>query len=146
MPPLESLSAAMVTALNASGLTPAFTARWDYDTSFVMQSVKAADPIDVLVLPKGETTSILNRVQLGTELEIEIAIRAKLPNKERSTVLAIRELCDSIFYFWATPAARRIDSVNKVWLRTELDQAFDSEGLSQLRFQAVATLTFGITR
>lgn len=147
MPPLESLADAMVAQLNASDLTPAFTARWDYDTEFALADNKPTYPIDVLLLVKSEETTVLNRIQLGTELEIEIAIRSKMANHLRATILPIRQLCDSIYYFWAPPRERRIASVNKVWLKTRVDQVYDPSCLkSERKFQSVATLTFGITR
>lgn len=146
MPPLESLADAMVTQLNASGLTPTFTARWDYDTDFDTARKLPTDPIDVLLLVKAEETSVLNRIQLGTQMEIEIAIRAKLANRTKATVLAIRELCEAISYYWAPPRERRIAAVNKVWLKTRIDQVYDPAALKQNLYQSVATLTFGITR
>jgi len=100
-----------------------------------------------LLLVDGEETSALTRSTLGTELQIQVVVRAKVENAERDTVLALREFCELLFYFWAPPRARRVAGVDRVWLKTTVDVPFDPVELKTTRlFFALATLSFGITR
>ncbi len=147
MPPLEALAAAMVTALAESDLAPSFVAEWSYDTTNEVDKLKVDDPIEIRLLVKAEETNVLNRVLLGTEMEIEVVVRKKIADTDRATVLALREFCETVFYFWAPPNERRIASVNKVWLTTVVDLPFSPDDLrTNHLFLAIATLTFGITR
>lgn len=146
MPPLEALAEAMVTQLNAEEFASDFVARWDYDTVFDADQHSPGDPVDVLLLIKSEETSVLNRVQLGTELTIEMVVRTTVKDTSKDTLLPLRELCESLFYYWAPPRERRIASVQKVWLRTNVDMPYSVPALGENQFTAVGSLTFGITR
>lgn len=146
MPPLEALAEAMVQELNNSELTPEFIARWDYLPDFNVEEFSSQDPIDVLFVVKSESTKVLSRVQLETQLDIQVAIRKRVDATDKATISAIRELCESIHYYWAPPRNRRIAAVQKVWLETVVDMAYSPDDLKQHLFYSVATLSFGITR
>lgn len=146
MPPLEALADAMVAQLNAAELSADFVARWDYETVFDKDEHNPGDPADVLLLIKSEETSSLNRALLGTELTIEMVVRCCMKDSKKDTILPLRELCESLFYFWAPPQERRVSSVQKVWLRTVVDMPYSVPDLGTNLFTAVGSLTFGITR
>jgi len=147
MPPLEALADAMVAALNASDLTPAFVARWDYLTTYDIEDHRPEDPVDVLLLIRRAETSVLNRGICGAELDIQIVIRAKIGEADKESILPLRTLADSIYHYWAPPRERRLSAVQKVWLRTTEDMPYEPDELREKHlFFSIATLTFGLTR
>lgn len=147
MPPLEALADAMVAALNASDLTPRFVARWDYLTTYDIEDRTPEDPADILLLIRRETTSVLNRAILETSLDVQVVIRKKIGEADKETILPLRELAESVYYYWAPPRERRIASVQKVWTGTVVDMPYEPDELREKHlFFSIATLTFGLTR
>lgn len=145
--PLEQTADALVTEITASDFaelesTPAFVARWDYNNVYDLQSHRPADPIDVFFMPNGETSELVNHSTLICDFKVDLAIRQKLATGSKSEISALRKFTDDLFYYWSPRETRRLTTIDRFWLTTEVQVAFVPEDLRRQLFFAVATLTF----
>jgi hypothetical protein len=135
---LTDIADAVVNILNASGLTPEFTAE---RTLLPRYDLKALKTLKVSVVPKGRKITQGTRVHTMDEVQIDIGIQKKISNDSELDVLLklVEDICG-----WFK--AERLEGYpSALCVKKENEPIYDPGHLRQFRqFTSVVTLTFKV--
>jgi hypothetical protein len=135
---LTDIADAVVNILNASGLTPEFTAE---RTLLPRYDLKALKTLKVSVVPKGRKITQGTRVHTIDEIQIDIGIQKKISDDSELDILLklVEDIC-------ALFKAERLEGCpSAICIKKENEPIYDPGHLRQFRqFTSVITLTFKV--
>ena len=135
---LTEIADAVVNILNASGLTPEFTAE---RTLLPRYDLKALKTLKVSVVPKGRKITQGTRVHTIDEVQIDIGVQKKISNdSELDGLLKLVEDICGLF-----KAERLPGFAGAICVKKENDPIYDPGHLRQFhQFTSLITLTFKV--
>jgi len=142
---IVNIADAVVTVLNdaASPLTGQAVAARHYQPVFDLQDMK---DLHVTVVPRGVEMTSASRIQVQSDVQIDIGIQKKLTTDQLAEIDALMELVDQIAGY-LRQRALAFSGGAAVWVRSENTPIYAPEHLDQLRqFTSVLTLTYRVMR
>ena len=130
---------ALKNQINAHSFSAEFEAARDYRPVLDLQEMKT---LRVSVVPKGITTTPVDRSRVQHDVEVDVLVQKKLDAADAKELDALMSLVEEIAGFLKF---KRLVSVGALWLKTANDPIFAPDHLEQLRqFTSVLTVTYRV--
>ena len=137
---INQIAAAVVSELNATEFSMAFTANREFLPRFDLAEMKE---LHVTVVPKGVTVLTGSRAHAQHDYEIDVAVQQKATSDDEIDKLMglVDEIADHF------RQKRLAGFASAAWVRTENEPLYAQEHLEQLgQFTSVVTFTFRMMR